>query len=157
MNFGEYKMLCIKYIALLTCFATIFLSCTPKNLTGMENKMDYLLETENGEIVGEVDNTRIIDEINRIAHEDVKPSEDYGFIILTPKENVDNIQYIQMAKNVGSNEFTVEARIGGNKNFKHYQYLSNSKEEVISIFLYFINNKKLSDLHEWEDISGQYR
>ena len=119
--------------------------------------MDYLLETENGEIIGDVNDTRIIDEINRIANEDLKPSEDYGFIILTPKENINSIQYIQMAKNKGSNEYTVEARVGDNKLFKHYQYSSNSKEEVISIFLNFTNNKELPNLEEWEDVSDQFK
>ena len=119
--------------------------------------MNYLLETENGNIFDDVDNTRIIDEINRIANEDVKPSEDYGFIILTPKENINSVQYIQMAKNVGSNEYTVEIRIDENKKIKHYQHFSNSKEEVISIFLDFTNNKKLPNLKEWEEVSGQYR
>ena len=62
-----------------------------------------------------------------------------------------------MAKNVGSNEYTIEIRVGDNRNYKHYQYTSTSKEEVTSIFLDFANNKKLPDLEKWADVSGQYR
>ena len=152
-------MIYIRYMVLLTCFTIIFFGCTPKGtyFVRADDKMDYLLETENGVITGDVNNTRIIDEINRIANEDVKAPEDYGFIILTPTENINGIQYIQMAKNIGSNEYTVEIRIGDNENFNHYQYLSNSKEDVTSIFLDFTNSKKLPDLKRWEDISDQYR
>ena len=118
--------------------------------------MYYLLETENGKIMGEVDSARIIDEINRIANEEVKPSEDYGFLILTPNESINNVQYIQMAKNVGSNEYTIEIRIGDDKNFNHYQYFSYNKEEVMAIFLDFANNNKLPDFQEWDDVSDQF-
>jgi len=144
---------------MLIFIAVNTIGCTPKSkeLAGMDDKMEYSLETENGEIIDSVNNARILDEINRIDKDDVKPSEDYGFIILTPKERINNIQYIQMAKNVGSNEYTVEVRISDNKNFKHYQHFFTSKDEVISIFLELTNNKKLPNLQEWEDVSSQYR
>ena len=138
---------------MVICLAINFIECTPRT----EDKMDYTLETENGVITGIVNNSRISEEINRIANDDVKYPEDYGFLILVPKEKINNIRYIQMAKNVGSDEYTIEIRIDDNKSFKHYQYFSNSKEEVMSIFLDFAENKKLPDLKEWEDVSGQYR
>ena len=155
----EYKMAYKKYLVLIIFLAGTFFGCIPKgtNSQKMEGKMDYFIETENGEIIGDIDNTRIIDEINRIASEHIKPSEDYGFLILTPKVNINSLQYIQMAKNVGSNEYTVEIRIGDNEKFKHYQYFSNNKEEVISIFLNFTNDKKLPNLQKWADVSDQYR
>jgi hypothetical protein len=122
----------------------------------MEKKMEYILETENGRIIEHADITNIAEEINRIANEIIKPSEDYGFIILTPKEAVNGIKYIQMAKNIGSDEYTIETRIGDNNHFKHYQYISNNKEKVVSIFYNFINNYKIPNLQEWEDVSNFY-
>jgi len=79
----------------------------------------------------------------------------WDFLILEPQENINEIQYLQTAFDSNNGEFYIELRIGNNEKWKHYQYITNSKEIIISIFSDFFNLIKIPDFLKWSDITDE--
>lgn len=77
-----------------------------------------------------------------------------SYIILEPKNPIDNSIYIQAIKQ--NNEYYAEIRFvfGTDDNFKHYSRTYNTQNEIISLFSQYYSEGKVPNINEWNDDSA---
>ena len=88
--------------------------------------------------LGEITETVIIDCINKLVDNEIE------FFILTPKIPIKESIYMQVIY-----DFIVEIRFESTLNGSdQYSYETDSKDEVISLFLNYFNNEEIPTLTE---------
>ncbi|MCH4160861.1 MAG: hypothetical protein LKF41_06370 [Bifidobacterium sp.] len=75
---------------------------------------------------------------------------DIDFMVLQPNQPIQESSYLQV---LGA--FAVEIRmLVADGSFIQYSYISDNKDEVLSIFLDYWERGELPDLNHWKDITG---
>jgi hypothetical protein len=75
-----------------------------------------------------------------------------AYIVLEPDQSIDNSIYLQILFNEDKT-FILETRVTSGDSWKHYRFISNDKNETLSIVKnYFIYNEA-PDLKMWKDIT----
>lgn len=99
----------------------------------------------NGSGARKLDEVILIDAINKL------PGEDGDFIILEPKEPIENNVYLQAMYDEDAHNYLVETRFifSNEDDFKHFQYITQSLDEVRTMFLDYFNECKLPPVHKW--------
>lgn len=77
-----------------------------------------------------------------------------SYIILEPKNPIENSIYIQAIKQ--NNEYYAEIRFvfGTDDNFKHYSRTYTTQNEIISLFSQYYSEGKVPNINEWNDDSA---
>lgn len=77
-----------------------------------------------------------------------------SYIILEPKNPIENSIYIQAIKQ--NNEYYTEIRFvfGIDDNFKHYSRTYTTQNEIISLFSQYYSEGKVPNINEWNDDSA---
>ncbi|WP_341279296.1 hypothetical protein [Paenibacillus sp. FSL H8-0537] len=80
------------------------------------------------------------------------------FIVLEPSMPLENSIYLQAAtEGEGMSGFVVEIRfVYADDSFKHYDYKTTDKGEIVRMFLEYWGAQKLPDLSQWNDITSTF-
>lgn len=80
--------------------------------------------------------------------------DEESYIILEPKNPIENSIYIQAIKQ--NNEYYAEIRFvfGTDDNFKHYSRTYTTQNEIISLFSQYYSEGKVPNINEWNDDSA---
>lgn len=80
--------------------------------------------------------------------------EEDSYIILEPKNAIENSIYIQAIKQ--NDEYYAEIRFvfGSDDNFKHYSRTYSTQEEIFDLFSQYYSNGKVPNIKEWNDDSA---
>lgn len=80
--------------------------------------------------------------------------EEDSYIILEPKNAIENSIYIQAIKQ--NDEYYAEIRFvfGSDDNFKHYSRTYSTQEEICDLFSQYYSNGKVPNIKEWNDDSA---
>lgn len=83
--------------------------------------------------------------------------DDDCFIILEPKQPIDNSIYLQVS--LDQNKYKIEIRLifSSDDDFKHYSLLCANKEEVYQLFDNYYSSSKLPDLRHWTDETSTFK
>ena len=115
------------------------------NKKDASNTTNSFTLTIDGELynAGEVTETIITECVTKLIDNEI------DFFILTPKIPIKESIYMQVIY-----DFVVEIRFESALNgTNQYSYETDSKDEVISLFLNYFNNGEIPALTEWENLS----
>ncbi|ANY67634.1 hypothetical protein BBD42_14970 [Paenibacillus sp. BIHB 4019] len=115
--------------------------------------LTYKLMTDHGEFKKEEINMSVITDIIYGFEPDYE-----DFIVLEPSLPLDNSIYLQAAtEGKGMIGFVVEIRfVYADDSFKHYDYKTTDKGEIVRMFLEYWGAQKLPDHSQWNDITSTF-
>lgn len=82
-----------------------------------------------------------------------KPWEDYGFVILSATEAVEDCLYVQVAQDYGGQIQGLEARFQRGNGFEHY-HIDTTLPTTLKAFEAFMKGERV-DTAGWEDWTGE--
>lgn len=115
--------------------------------------LTYKLITDHAEFKKEEINTSLITDIIYGFEPEYE-----DFIVLEPSFPLENSIYLQAAtEGEGISGFVVEIRfVYADDSFKHYDYKTTDKGEIVRMFLEYWGAQKLPDLSQWNDITSTF-
>ncbi|WP_338552825.1 hypothetical protein [Paenibacillus sp. KS-LC4] len=116
-------------------------------------ELTYKLFTDHAEFKNEGINASLITDII-----DGFEPEHEDFIVLEPSLPLEDSIYLQAATGgEGLDSYIVEVRfVFADESFKHYDYKTTDKGEIIRMFLEYWGAQRLPDLSQWNDITSTF-